>query len=122
MTKTDLLAGPVRWHDVADLHFAVGDDHSVDQELHQGPSLLEGRLGQTLPYPLAEVLHGAGQPGELLVSVCLGFQLARLFLKLALALLEITPPPAVFVQQDDPAEIGLRQPLELLPEARLSPS
>ena len=48
MTKTDLLAGPVRWNDVADLHLAVGDDHSVDQELHQGPSLLESRLGQTM--------------------------------------------------------------------------
>ena len=122
MTKTDLLAGPVRWHDVADLHLAVGDDHSVDQELHQGPSLIEGRLGQTLPHPLAEVLNGAGKPGELLVSVCLGFELSRLFLKLALALFEITPAPAVFVQQDHPAEIGLGQPLKLLPDARLSPS
>ena len=84
MTKTDLLAGPVRWHDIADLHLAVGDDHSVDQELHQGPSLIEGRLGQTLPHPLAEVLNGAGKPGELLVSVCLGLELSRLFLKLAL--------------------------------------
>ena len=74
MTKTDLLAGPIRWHHVADLHLAVGDDHSVDQELHQGPSLIEGRLGQTLPHPLAEVLNGAGKPGELLVSVCLGFE------------------------------------------------
>ena len=122
MTKADLLASPVRWHDVADLHLAVGDDHAVDQELYQGPSLLEGRLGQTLPHPLAEILHGTRQPGQLLVSVCLGVELPRLFLNLALALLEITPAPAVFVQQDDPAEIGLGQPLELLPEARLSPS
>ena len=122
MTKTDLLAGPVRWHHVADLHFAVGDDHSVDQELHQGPSLIEGRLGQTLPHPLAEVLNRAGKPGELLVPVCLGFELSCLFLKLALALFEITPAPAVFVQQDHAAEIGLGQPLELPPEARLPTS
>src|SRR5215212_4681716 len=122
MPKTDLLAGSVRWHDVAYFHLAVGDDHSVDQELHQSPSLIEDRLGQTLPHPLAEVRNGAGKPGELLVSVFLGFELSRLFLKLALALLEITPAPAVFVQQDDTAEIGLRQPLELLPEARLPTS
>ena len=51
MTKTDLLARPVRRHHVADLHLAVGDDHPVDQELDQGPSLLEGGLGQTLPHP-----------------------------------------------------------------------
>ncbi|MFC0387569.1 hypothetical protein [Muricoccus vinaceus] len=122
MTKADLLAGPVRWHDVADLHLAVGDDYSVDQEFHQSPSLLKGRLSQTLPHPLAEILHGTGQPGQFLVSVCLSFQLARLFLKLALTRLEITPAPAVFIQQNDPAEIGLGQPLKLLPEARLPTS
>jgi hypothetical protein len=122
MTKADLLAGPVRRHHVADLRLAIGDDHSVDQELHQGPPLLERRLGQSLPHPLAEVLDGAGKPGELLLPVCLGVKLPRLPLELALALLEVTSAPSVFVQQDDPAEIGLGQPLELLPEARLSPS
>jgi hypothetical protein len=122
MTKTDLLAGPVRWHHVADFHLAIGDDHPVDHELHQGPSLLECRLGQSLPHPLAEVRDGAGEPGALLLSVCLRFKLSRLPLELALSLLEVTPAPAVFVQQDDPGEIGLGQPLELLTEARLSPS
>jgi hypothetical protein len=45
---------------VADLHLAVGDDHAVDQQLNQRPSLLECRVGQALPHPLAEVgiLHG----------------------------------------------------------------
>src|SRR6201989_1239902 len=32
MTKPDLLAGPVCRHHVADLHLAIADDHSVDQE------------------------------------------------------------------------------------------
>src|SRR3712207_7748339 len=53
MTKSDLLAGPVRRHHVADLHLAVGDDHAVDQEFDQGPSLLECGLGQALPRPPA---------------------------------------------------------------------
>src|SRR5215213_4441542 len=51
MTKADLLAGPVRRHHVADLHLALGGDHAVDQEFDQGPSLLECRLGQSLPHP-----------------------------------------------------------------------
>ena len=122
MTKPDLLAGPVRRHHVADLHLAIGDDHSVDQELHQGPPLLERRLGQSLPHPLAEVLDGAGKPGELLLPVRLRLEPSRLPLELALALLEVAPAPPVFVQRDDPAEIGLGQPLELRPQARLSPS
>ncbi len=84
--------------------------------------MLERRLGQSSPHPLAEVLEGAGKPGELLLPVCLGVKLSRLPLELALAVLEVAPAPAVFVQQDDPGEIGLGQPLELLPEARLPPS
>src|SRR3712207_8115479 len=64
MTKADLLAGPVRRHHVADLHFAIGDDHPVDQEFDQGPSLLEGRLGQSLPHPPAEVLDGVESPAS----------------------------------------------------------
>jgi len=122
MTKPDLLAGPVRRHHVADLHRAVGDDHAVDQELHQRPSLLECRLGQSLPNPLTEVLDGAGKPGKLLLPVCLSIELSRLLLKLVLAPLEVTPAPPVFVQQDDPAEIGLGEPFKLLPEARLPPA
>src|SRR5215210_8005975 len=112
ITKPDLLAGPVRRHHVADLHLAIGDDHAVDQEFHQEPSLFECRLSQSLPHPPAEVLDGAGKPGELLLPVRLRLELSRLSLELALALLEVTPAPSVFVQQDDPAEVGLGQPLE----------
>ena len=122
MTKTDLFTVTRRWPHVADLHLAVGDDHSVDQKLHQGPLLFECRLGQALPHPLAEVLNGAGEPGELLLPICLRLELFRLPLELALALLKVTSAPTVFVQQDDTGEVGLGQPLELLPEARLPSS
>jgi len=122
MTKADLLAGPVRRHHVADLHRAVGDDHAVDQQLNQRPSLLECRLGQALPHPLAEVLNGAGEPGELLLPICLRLELFRLPLELALALLKVTSAPTVFVQQDDTGEVGLSQPFKLPPEARLPSS
>src|SRR5829696_9886380 len=69
MTKTDLLARPVRRHHVANLDLAIGDDHSVDQELDQGSPLLEGGLVQALPHPPAELPDGGGQPCELLVPV-----------------------------------------------------
>src|SRR5918911_259332 len=122
MTKADLLAGPVRWHHVADLHLAIGDDHSVDQELDEGPSLFECRLGQSLPHPLAEILDGAGEPGELVLPVGLRVELSCLPLKLPLAILKVTPAPPVFVEPHDPGEIGLGQSLELLPEAGLPTS
>src|SRR5215210_2221221 len=118
MTKADLLACPVRWHHVADLHFAVGDDHPVDQELDEGPPLLERRLGEPLPHPPAELLDRAGEPGELLLPVRLRVEPCLLLLELPLAFLEITPSPPVFVQPNHAGEIGLGQALELPPQAR----
>jgi hypothetical protein len=79
MTKPDLLAGPVRWHHIADLDLAIVDDHPVNQEFNQGSPLLEGGLGQPLPDPTAEVLDGAGEPGELRLPIRLRLELPRLF-------------------------------------------
>jgi hypothetical protein len=52
----------------------------------------------------------------------LRFELPRLFPQLPQAFLKVTPPAPVFVQKHHPGEIGLGQPLELLSQARLSPS
>jgi hypothetical protein len=41
MAKPDRLAGLGGRHHVADLDLAVGDDHPIDQQLDQGPPLLE---------------------------------------------------------------------------------
>ena len=123
MTKTDLLAGPVRWHDVADLDLAVGDDHPVDQELDQRPVSDRRSPGPDPAAPAGRTSSMAPESpaSSLCRSACASSCLAcssswrwRSF--------EITPAPPVLVQQDHPAEIGLGQPLELLPEARLSPS
>jgi hypothetical protein len=116
VTKTDLLARPVRRHHVANLDLAIGDDHSVDQELDQGPPLLEGGLVQALPHPPAELPDGVGQPRELLLPVRLRFELPRLLLELPLASFEVTPAPAVFVERHHAGEVGVRQTLELLPQ------
>ena len=119
MTKADLPAGAIRWRHVADLHLAIADDNPVDQELDEGSSLLECRPGQPLPDPLAEVLDGVGKPAELLLPVCLRFELSCLLPQLPLAVLKVTPPPPVFVQTHHTGEISLGQPLELLLQACL---
>ena len=51
--------------DVADLDFAVGDDHPVDEQLGQLPALLEGGGGQPGPDGLAECLDPVGDSGKL---------------------------------------------------------
>src|SRR3954453_4545650 len=120
MTKTGLLARPVRRHHVADLDVAIGDDHPVDQELDQGPPLLEGGLVQALPHPPAELPDGVGQASEFLLPVRLRHKAPFLFFELLLAPFEVTPAPTVLVQRHHAGEVGVRQALELLPQAHLS--
>jgi hypothetical protein len=45
---------------VADLDFAVGDDHAVDEQLGQLPPLLEGGGGEPGADGLAECLDAVG--------------------------------------------------------------
>jgi hypothetical protein len=64
MTKTYMLAARIGGDHVTDLYFLTGDDHPIDEQLHQPAFLLEGRLGKSCAYPLAEILDGAGHSGE----------------------------------------------------------
>ena len=57
MTKTDVFAGRGRGNDIADLHFAIGYDHSVDQEQYQLPFLLKRGSFQAFPDPLAKCVN-----------------------------------------------------------------
>ena len=64
--------------DVADLDLAVGDDHTVDEQLGQQPALREGGGGQAGPDGLAECLDPVGDGGELQLLPGGGIQLALL--------------------------------------------
>ena len=59
MVFSQLTKGPVRasgggWQDVADLDLVVGDDHAVDEQLHQLAPLFEGGGGESGSDGLAE--------------------------------------------------------------------
>src|SRR3982751_7011404 len=65
MTKPHPLAGRAERDGVADLDLAVGDQHAVDQQLHELALAREVGAGQAPPNPPAEV-GGRGRPaGEL---------------------------------------------------------
>ena len=57
MTKTDVFAGRGRGNDVADLHVAIGHDHSVDQEQHHLPFLLKCGNRQAFLDPLTKGIN-----------------------------------------------------------------
>src|SRR5260370_6783963 len=63
---------------VADLGFAVGDDHAVDEQLGQQPALLEGGGGQPGPDGLAEGLDPVGDSAEVQLLPGRGIELALL--------------------------------------------
>ena len=68
MTKADVFAfGAGRQH-VTDLDFGVGDDHAVDEQLHELPALLEVGLRQPALHACAERLERCRHPGELLLA------------------------------------------------------
>jgi len=120
MTKADVLALGAGGQHVADLDVGVGDDHPVDQQQHELAALLEAGAGQPALHPGPESLEGSRHAGELLPA---GRVLAQLLLLLGQcphALLQIASPPSVLVERDDRSEVGVREPLQLVPQVRLA--
>ncbi len=65
MVFSQLTKGPMRasgggWQHVADLDLVVGDDHPVDEQLHQLAPLFEGGGGESGSDGLAERLDAVG--------------------------------------------------------------
>src|SRR5690242_808011 len=120
MTKADVLALGAGGQHVADLDVGVGDDHPVDQQQHELAALLEAGPGQAALHPGTESLERGRHAGELLAA---GRVVAQLFLLLGQRLhvpLQIAPPPSVLVERDDRPEVGVREPLQLVPQVRLA--
>jgi hypothetical protein len=129
VTKPGVGAGCRRRHGVPDLHVAVSHDDAVNQQLHQLPALLEGRLLESAAKPRADGRGRAGDGADLDGALALGrgFPLAGPQLVLALAQAAVAPLEGGEV--DDLGQVGLQQPLPLpghagphLPERRLPPA
>ena len=54
---------------IADLDLGVGDDHAVDEQLHEVAPLLEAGLGQSVLHPHAEGFERRHDPGEVLPTL-----------------------------------------------------
>jgi SRSO17 transposase len=60
LAKRPMRASGGGWQDVADLNLVVGDDHPVDEQFGQLPSLQERGRGKSGPDALAEFLDAVG--------------------------------------------------------------
>jgi DDE superfamily endonuclease len=92
---------------VADLHLAVGDDHPVDEQLHQQPPLRERGRGQPVPDGLAEALDPVGDSAELQPLSGDRVQLALLVGQGGPAALQLPSLALQLRQGDDLGQVGL---------------
>ena len=65
LTKPELRAVPAGWQRVADLHLAVADNHAINQEFDELPTLGEAGRRQPGPHARAEVLDALGNRAQL---------------------------------------------------------
>lgn len=117
MTKMNLLAGFVRRHHVADLHFLVADYDPVAEQLHQLPLLLGAGMVEPSPDACRELFDGGRYSGQLYGSFHLPLHLLRLLSQPFLSLFQVAPPPLVLFKRDHLLEVRFRQSLHLPPQA-----
>jgi hypothetical protein len=96
MTKTRVFAVLGGRDHVADLDLFISDDHAVDEQFDQLAFVFKAGLHYPTAHPLAKLLHGLGDPGQLHVFASAGFHLARLRGNAFQALLQFVPAPLVF--------------------------
>ena len=114
MTKPDVLALGAGREDVADLDLIVRGYDAVDQQFDQLTPLIEARALQARRHTPAERLQRGREAQDLFEAVGLPGE-PRLPLAEGLdAGLDLGAATPILRRRDDPAEIGLGQPLELL--------
>ena len=118
MTKARVLAARSGRDDVANLDRVIGHDDTVDEEFDQLAALLECGLGEAALDTPAEGRDGGQRLRQVDLLRDTRLEVAPLLLVGLAALVEIMPAALVFLARADALQVGGRQPLQLLPEAR----
>lgn len=110
LTKGGLFPFGVRRNDVANLHLAVGDDDSINEQFYQLPPLVKGEVGQGRFNPLAKSFDPPGESSHIDLLLDLHLQLAQLLRQAPLCLVEFAPFALEFVTPDNPSQVDVEQP------------
>jgi hypothetical protein len=121
MTKPAGLAGRPDRERITDLDVVPGHHDPVDEQLDQLPLPLECRRVETHPHALGERAGRVRAPAQLGRSAHFAREQPLLGRPRLVAALQLRSPTLILTQRDDPAQVGLGQPLDLLGHAR-SPS
>jgi hypothetical protein len=118
MTKPAGLAGRPDRERIADLDVVPGHHDPVDEQLDQLPLPLERRRVETRPHPVGERSGGVHQPAQLGRPARLAREQLLLLGQRAVAAFQLPSPAPVLAQHEDPAQVRLREPFDLLDQAR----
>lgn len=113
MTKTRMRTLRAGRQHVADLHLPVGDDHPVDEQLHQHPALREVGPGQPGADRGAKAFDALGEGTKLHLLAGKRLQLLLLGEQGGPAAVQLSPGVLHFGQGDHLGQVGLQQPLTL---------
>jgi hypothetical protein len=121
MTKPAGLAGRPDRERIPDLDVVPGHHDPVDEQLDRLQLPLECRRVETHPHALGERAGRVRAPAQLGRSAHFAREPPLLGRPRLVAALQLRSPTLILTQRDDPAQVGLGQPLDLLGHAR-SPS
>jgi SRSO17 transposase len=118
MVFSQLAKGRMRaigrcWQHIADLDFAVGDDHAVDEQFHQQPPLRERGCCESGTDGLAERFDPVGDGTQLQPLLGDGFELALLGQEGGMPAVQFLPLALKFSQPDHLGQVGVQEPLQL---------
>jgi hypothetical protein len=114
MTKRDDLSRGARGDHVPNLHWAVGDDDAIDQQLHQSSALGKRELVQGRLHLPAKRFESLGHGGDVHLLLRLRFQLAQLLRQALLGLGHFLSFALELIAPNDLGQIDLQQ-ADLLP-------
>jgi hypothetical protein len=118
MTKPAGLAGRPDRERIPDLDVVPGHHDPVDQQLDQLPLPLERRRVETHSHPLGERTGAVQEPCYLPRPARLARERLLLGRQRGVAAFQLRPSSLVLAQCNDPAQVCLGQPLDLLGQAR----
>src|SRR4029453_3692127 len=118
MVFSQLAKGRMRavgrgWQHVADLNFAAGDDHAVDEQLGEQPPLGKGGGGQPGAGGLEECFAPVGDGGEFQPLPGGGVQLVLLGQEGGAAAVQFLAFAFQLGQAEHLGQVGVQQPLQL---------
>ena len=118
MTKPAGLAGRSDREHVTDLDVVPSHHDSIDEQLDQLPFPLKRRAFETLPHPFRKRFRRGNRPVHLGGAARFAQENLLLFRQRLITAFQFFPPALILIECEYLAQVGLREPFDLLGQTR----